>query len=67
MALLTLILNFLEKKYLGHPKMTKIFFPQSIPFTSTWNFLIVMKNKKVIAIEVGLQDIDTIEGKIAFE
>ena len=28
--------DFLKKKYLGHPKMTKIFFlPQSIPFTST--------------------------------
>ena len=43
--------------------MTKILFlPQSLPFTSTLNFSIIMKNKKVIAIEVGLQDINTIEG-----
>ena len=46
-------LNFemLEKKYLRHPKITKIFFlPLSIPFTSNLNFSIIFKNKKVTAI-----------------
>ena len=56
--------DFLKKKYLGHPKMTKIFFFAPInTFHQHLEFFNYHVKQKAIAIEVGLQDINIIEGK----
>ena len=54
--------EILKKKYLGHHEMTKNLFAPINNFHQHLEFFNYHENKKVIAIEVGLQDINTIEG-----